>query len=55
MKLTLCQPNAKAPTRAHAGDAGLDLYAAHDATINAGETSLVGTGIAIQLDPGTVG
>ena len=40
------------PTRAHEGDAGLDLYAAEGATIPAGERASVGTGIAIEVPPG---
>lgn len=43
------------PTRAHATDAGIDLYSAEDVTIAPGERHLVGTGIAIGLNPGTVG
>ena len=41
--------------RAHAGDAGADLYAAEDVTLQPGERALVGTGIAIALPIGTVG
>ncbi len=43
------------PARAHPGDAGLDLFAAVDVDIPAGETRLVGTGLAIELPPGTEG
>ncbi|MDO4908414.1 MAG: dUTP diphosphatase [Corynebacterium sp.] len=43
------------PVRAHPGDAGVDLYAAQDATIAPGHRVLVGTGIAIALPFGTVG
>lgn len=43
------------PMRAHAGDAGADLYAAEDVTLQPGERALVGTGIAIALPIGTVG
>ena len=43
------------PKRAHRGDAGADLYAAHDATLRPGERALVGTGIALALPLGTVG
>ena len=41
------------PTRAHPGDAGLDLYAANDLNIPPGETRLVSTGLAIELPTGT--
>ena len=40
------------PSRAHPGDAGLDLYAAEDATIEPGHRAAVPTGIAIALPPG---
>lgn len=43
------------PHRAHRGDAGTDLYAAHAVTLRPGERALVGTGIAIALPLGTVG
>jgi len=43
------------PDRAHASDAGLDLYSAVDVTIPPGETRLVGTGVALELPPGTEG
>jgi dUTP pyrophosphatase len=46
---------ARLPARAHPGDAGLDLFAAVDVDIPAGETRLVGTGLAIELPPGTEG
>ncbi len=37
------------PTRAHAGDAGLDLYAAESVRLEAGERAAVGTGIAVEI------
>jgi len=43
------------PTRAHPGDAGLDLHALDGVTIHAGERAVVGTGIAVQLPPGHAG
>lgn len=48
-------PGLPLPMRAHAGDAGADLYAAEDVTLQPGERALVGTGIAIALPIGTVG
>lgn len=54
MKLTLLHPEARAPRRAHPTDAGLDLYACEHAVVNAGQTALVSTGVAVQLDPGMV-
>ena len=46
---------ARLPSRAHPGDAGLDLFAGADIDVPAGETRLVGTGLAIELPPGTEG
>jgi dUTP pyrophosphatase len=43
------------PTRAYAGDAGLDLYAAHAARLAPGERASVGTGIAVAIPPGHAG
>lgn len=45
--------NATLPTRAHATDSGFDLYAAKDVIIEPGETTVVPTGIAVKLPPGT--
>jgi dUTP pyrophosphatase len=47
--------SATLPTRAHAGDAGLDLYAAEGATLGPGERASVGTGIAIEIPAGHAG
>ena len=46
---------ARLPTRAHAGDAGLDLYAADAATIAPGERVTIGTGIAVEIPDGFAG
>ena len=45
--------SAPLPVRAHPADAGLDLHSAVDLDIPAGETRLVGTGLALELPPGT--
>jgi dUTP pyrophosphatase len=37
------------PTRAHGGDAGLDLSACETVTIGAGERATVGTGLAVAI------
>jgi dUTP pyrophosphatase len=47
--------NAVLPTRAHEGDAGLDLYACEAAHIGPGERWGVGTGIAVEIPPGHAG
>ena len=43
------------PSRAHAGDAGLDLYACEAAHIGPGERWSVGTGIAVEIPDGHAG
>ena len=48
-------PDLPIPQRAHRGDAGVDLYSAHDVAIGPGERALVSTGVAIALPLGTVG
>ena len=45
--------SATLPARAHPADAGLDLRSAVDLDIPPGETRLVGTGLALELPPGT--
>jgi dUTP pyrophosphatase len=47
--------NAVLPTRAHAGDAGLDLYACENAHIGPGERWGVGTGVAVEIPKGHAG
>ena len=46
---------ARLPTRANDGDAGLDLYAVERASIAPGGRASVGTGIAIEVPPGHAG
>jgi dUTP pyrophosphatase len=43
------------PTRAHDGDAGLDLYAAEPAHIGPGERWSVSTGVAVEIPDGHAG
>lgn len=43
------------PSYAHPGDAGADLHAAHDVTLEPGERALVATGVAVALPEGHVG
>jgi dUTP pyrophosphatase len=49
------QENAVLPTRAHEGDAGLDLYACEEAHIGPGERWGVGTGVAVEIPNGHAG
>ena len=48
-------PSLPLPNRAHPEDAGIDLYSAEDITLNPGQRSLVGTGIAMAVPVGKVG
>lgn len=46
---------ATLPSRAHEGDAGLDLYASEAATLAPGARESVGTGIAVEIPEGHAG
>ncbi len=46
---------ARVPSRAHAGDAGLDLYACEAAHLGPGERWSVGTGVAVEIPAGHAG
>jgi dUTP pyrophosphatase len=46
---------AKAPVRAHPGDAGCDLFAAEAVRLEPGERASVGTGIAVEIPDGSAG
>lgn len=48
-------PEAKPPTRAHAGDAGYDLAAAEGVTLGPGERAIVRTGVAVAIPGGYAG
>lgn len=48
-------PRAVVPSRAHAGDAGLDLCCLDAVELAAGERARVATGIAIELPAGHAG
>jgi dUTP pyrophosphatase len=52
---TRLRDDALLPTRAHDGDAGVDLYAADPATIGPGERGTVATGIAVEIPDGHAG
>ena len=47
--------DAVLPSRAHGGDAGLDLHACEAAHIGPGERWSVGTGIAVEIPAGHAG
>lgn len=55
LKVQLLSDSAILPTRAHEGDAGLDLYASEPAHIGPGERWRVATGIALEVPEGHAG
>jgi dUTP pyrophosphatase len=54
-RFTRLSEAAKAPQRAHPGDAGCDLFAAEAARLEPGERASVGTGIAVEIPEGSAG
>jgi dUTP pyrophosphatase len=55
LRVARLNDGARLPTRAHEGDAGLDLYAGEAAHIGPGERWSVGTGIAVEIPAGHAG
>jgi dUTP pyrophosphatase len=55
LPVTRLVEGATLPTRAHEGDAGLDLYACEAAHIGPGERWSVGTGVGVQVPEGHAG
>jgi dUTP pyrophosphatase len=55
LRVDRLRADARLPSRAHDGDAGLDLYAADAAIIEPGERSTVATGIAVEIPAGFAG
>ncbi|MEK6327425.1 MAG: dUTP diphosphatase [Actinomycetota bacterium] len=51
----LLREGAQLPSRAHEGDAGLDLHAVEAATIGPGDRASIGTGIVVEVPPGHAG
>lgn len=52
LEIKRLSPDAKLPTKAHADDSGLDIYATEDIIVEPGETVVVKTGLSIKLPPG---
>ena len=50
--IEFCNPEAKMPAYAHASDAGMDVYALEEITINPGETKLIPLGIKVAIPLG---
>ena len=55
LRFTRLTDEARAPTRAHEGDAGYDLHAAEAATLVPGERASVATGIVVEIPDGCAG
>jgi dUTP diphosphatase len=55
LNVSRLKEGATLPTRAHEGDAGLDLYACEAAHLGPGERWSVGTGIAVEVPEGHAG
>lgn len=55
LKVARLKDGATLPSRAHEGDAGLDLYACEPAHIGPGERWSVGTGVAVEIPEGHAG
>jgi dUTP pyrophosphatase len=55
LRVTRLTEDARLPTRAHPGDAGLDLHAAEASRIGPGERATVTTGIAVEIPDGHAG
>jgi dUTP pyrophosphatase len=52
---TKLKEGAQLPSRAHEGDAGLDLYSCEAAHIGPGERWSVGTGVGVEISEGHAG
>lgn len=55
LKIKKLDPDAKVPTYQYEHDAGLDLYAIEDHTLEPGKRTRVRTGIAMEIPLGYVG
>lgn len=55
LRFTRLSEHARAPERAHPGDAGFDLRAAEELELGPGERGSVGTGIAVAIPDGHAG
>lgn len=55
LRVARLDARARMPTRAHPGDAGLDLYAVQAAVLPPGGRASIPTGIAVEIPPGHAG
>jgi dUTP pyrophosphatase len=52
VRVARLRPDAILPSRAYAGDAGLDLYACEPVRLEPGARASVPTGVAVEIPPG---
>ena len=55
LRVARLDERARLPTRAHDGDAGLDLYALEGTLLAPGERASIPTGVAVEIPPGHAG
>jgi dUTP pyrophosphatase len=55
LRLVRLDARARLPTRAHEGDAGLDLHALVASVLAPGQRASIPTGIAVEIPPGHAG
>jgi dUTP pyrophosphatase len=55
LRVVKLREEASLPSRAHEGDAGLDLHSSEAVTIGPGERASVATGIAVEVPDGHAG
>ena len=55
LRFQIVAAGGRPPSRAHAGDAGVDLHAAEAVTLGPGDRASVGTGISVEIPEGHAG
>ena len=55
LRVRRLDPRATLPTRAYPGDAGLDLYALEEGTLDPGSRASIRTGVAVEIPDGHAG
>ena len=55
LKVKKLHPDAKIPTYAHPGDAGMDIYSCEEVVLKPQEQVMIHTGIAMEIPDGYVG
>ncbi len=55
LKIKKIRDDAKVPTRAHHDDAGIDLYACGEHSVEPHQTAMILIGVAFEIEEGCVG